>query len=187
MELLSNRFQCFCDSLPFLETGKKYWFFCRLSNFFSNMFYSLFMLYYRALSLRRYRFVLESVGSVLQNSPPNSLNLYHRIMKHPHVIDVLQLKLQDFQVVLFCMLSWLPFFKIVWYKFVFPLWYEKWISLLNKNYPVVNNFKIEKPIDHKMDGFWVLLQRIVFKAENLKTFHPENCFNCLKSIQFVGL
>lgn len=169
------------------KTWQKNGFVCLLDNLFGITLIDNTLGNYGAFSDWSYRFVFPSISSVLQNSPPNPLNFYYWVVEHPHVVNVLQLQLQHFQIILLCMFSWLPLLKIFWYKFAFTLWYEKRVPLLNINYPVVYNFQIRKTIDDKMSSFWVLLQRIVLVAENLQAFHSKNGLNRFKSEQFVGL
>ena len=138
-------------------------------------------------SLSRNSFLSLGVIPLLQNCPPDSLYFYDGIAEHPHIIDILKLEFEHFEVVFFRVLSRLPLLKVVWYELAFAFTYQKGVPLLHKNNSVVQNFQARKTIHYEMLCFRILLQRVLLVTKNLQTFHPQNRLNSFQSVQLIGL
>ncbi len=65
--------------------------------------------------------VLVIIPQLIQQGSPYALYFNHRVMKSPHVIDVLQLEFENSQVIAFRMFSRLPLLKLMRYEHCCPI------------------------------------------------------------------
>ena len=117
---------------------------------------------------------------------PSPLNEDNRVLKSPHVIDVLQLHVEHLQIVSLRILRRLPILKQVPIrKSHGSIIHQIFTPFLDVDNPIIEQFERRDHIDDSMLIFCMRLHGIVVVGEVGKDRTLENALNGIDSTEFI--